>query len=65
MRGVNRHVDGLMVSVADWMGADPPSITGKGSKQPAPKDFLQQLKVNKYDKPDDVEAATEGGCCSS
>lgn len=61
IRGVNRRVDGMMDSVASWMGADPPSVSGKGSKQPAPKQFLRLMKVTKYVKPDDVEAAAEGG----
>lgn len=62
VRGVSPRVDRMMDSVASLMGADPPPSTSKGGKHPAPKQFLRSLKVTKYAKPDDLEAAaTEGG----
>jgi hypothetical protein len=48
-----------MDSMARAMGADPPA-TQKSDKQPATKQFLRSLKVTKYARPDDVEAAAEG-----
>lgn len=62
LRGVNPRVDRMMHSVANFMGADPPSMSGKVAKQPAPKDFLSKLKVTKYVQPQDLEAGSaEGG----
>lgn len=61
MRGVDPRVDRLMDSMASLMGADPPS-QHKSDKQPATKQLLRSLKVTSYKRPDDVEAAAEGGC---
>lgn len=64
MRGVNPRVDRMMDSVASFMGADPPSMSGKAAKQPAPRDFLSKLKVTKYAQPQDLEAGAAEDCCA-
>lgn len=59
---MNPRMDRMMHSMANFMGADPPSMSGKVAKQPAPKDFLSKLRVTKYVQPQDLEAGSaEGG----
>lgn len=61
MRGMNPGVDRFMDRLAGWMGASAPQTANKGCKHPASKSFLRGLKVTRYKKPEDLEAAAEGG----
>lgn len=61
VRGMHPRVDRVMDRMATWMGATVPTDPHKGSKQPAPRTFLRGLKVTRYVKPNDPEAAAEGG----